>query len=266
MKPSGSPRKFRRPEDAFTLLEVVLAIVIAVGLLTAVLLFYRQAATLRSDILGRTEELSAVRLVMDRMASELRTLPASAGEGARLLQGDSHSLRIVRVAVPSRTSWRGGSLGRVAAAETDLLEVVYSLSPDTNSPGILREEHAHTRKAAVSTFLVADPEGSSTNLPAVGPSAPPLTETIRHLRFRYFDGSNWSDTWERKSPPLGVEITLGLEPAPEQDFVAGNADEQMPPEEYPFEVYRRIVAIPTASGRPAAADADAGLFPEAPTP
>ena len=40
----------------------------------------------------------------------------------------------------------------------------------------------------------------------------------------------------------------------------------MPPEEYPFEVYRRVVAIPTASGRPAAAEADAGLFPETPTP
>ncbi len=265
MNPVAQIRKARIARAAFTLLEVVLAIVIAVGLLTAVLLFYRQAATLRGDILGRTEELSAVRLVMDRIASELRTLPASAGEGARLLQGDSHSLRIVRVAVPSRTSWRGGSLGRVAAAETDLLEVVYSLSSETNAPGILREERAHTRKAAVSTLLVADPENLSTNL-AVNASAPPLTETIRHLRFRYFDGSGWSDSWERTSPPLGVEISLGLEPSPEQDFVAGNADEQMPPEEYPFEVYRRVVAIPTASGRPAAAEADAGLFPETPTP
>jgi type II secretory pathway component PulJ len=259
------PPGIRTTQAAFTLLEVVLAIVIAVGLLTAVLLFYRQAAILRGDILGRTEELSAVRLVMDRMASELRTLPASAGEGARLLQGDYRSLRIVRAAVPSRTSWRGGSLGRVAAAETDLIEVVYSLSSDTNAPGILREEQAHTRKAAVSTLLVADPEGSSTNL-AVASSAPPLTESIRHLRFRYYDGSGWSDSWERPTPPLGVEISLGLEPPPEQDFVAGNADERMPPEEYPFEVYRRIVAIPTSPGRPAAADPDSGLFPEAPNP
>ena len=69
-----------------------------------------------------------------------------------------------------------------------------------------------------------------------------LTETIRHLRFRYWDGSNWLEGWDRPEAPLGVEITLGFEPPPEEDFVAGNVDENLPPPDYPFEVFRRLGA------------------------
>ena len=66
----------------FTLIEVVLATVIAVGMLLIVLFFYQQAANLRSEVLQETERLSVIRLVMDRMTSELRSTrrhPAFAG-------------------------------------------------------------------------------------------------------------------------------------------------------------------------------------------
>ena len=93
----------RRPRG-FTLIEVVLAIVIAVGLLTGVLVFYRQAAILREEILRKADALSAVRLVMDRISTELRTAPPGTA-GTPILSGDSHSLRILHTAVPSKTPW-----------------------------------------------------------------------------------------------------------------------------------------------------------------
>ena len=249
----------------FTLIEVVLAIVIALGLLSGVLLFYRQATTVRAEILRQTDRLSAARLVLERVSSELRTLPAGAGDGVRLLQGDSQSIRLLRAAVPNRSAWRGGALGRAAVAEADLVEVGYRLSGDTNSPGILREEHAFTRHAQVSTNLVADPDPSGTNLLASPPLAP-LTEAIQYLRFRYWNGSRWLDGWDQAQPPLGVEVTLGFEPQPEEDFVAGNAAENLPPPEYPFEVFRRVVAVPTALGRPGARNPDDPVAPEDGTP
>ena len=64
-----------KTERGFTLIEVVLAIVIAVGLLTGVLVFYRQAAILREEILRKADALSAVRLVMDRISTNCGPRP-----------------------------------------------------------------------------------------------------------------------------------------------------------------------------------------------
>lgn len=254
----------QRRAAGFTLVEVVLAIVIAVGLLSGVLLFYRQAATLRADILHQTDQISALRLVMDRIASELRTIPASAGKGVHLLQGDSHSLRLLRTGVPSRSPWRGGTLGRTAVAEADLVEVLYRSVADTNEGGIYREEHAFTPGAAVSTNLVTEVEAPSTNS-VPGMTASPLTEEIRYLRFRYWDGSQWTSTWERDNPPRGVEVTLGIEPLPEESNLDASSATPETPEDYPFEVFRRTIAIPTATG-PGPGPGSGTSFPEEPAP
>lgn len=252
-----------RRAGAFTLIEVVLAIVIAVGLLSGVLLFYRQAATLRGEVLRQTDELSAVRLVMDRISSELRTIPASAGPGVHLLHGDAQSLRLLRTGVPARAPWRGGALGRAAIAEADLVEVLYRSVADTNEAGIYREEHAFTPGIAVSTNLVAEVEAPATNSVNASTAAPPLTEEIRYLRFRYWDGSRWTDTWERVPPPLGVEVTLGIEPLPEDVLQPDATSGASTPEEYPYEVFRRVIAIPAAVGQKALSG---GEFPEEPAP
>ena len=106
----------------FTLIEVVLAIVIGVGLFTGVLMFYQQAAVLREEILRKADALSAVRLVMDRVSTELRTVPPSTA-GVSILSGDSRSLRILHTAVPSKAPWRGGNLGRASIVEADWVEV-----------------------------------------------------------------------------------------------------------------------------------------------
>lgn len=251
--------------SGFTLIEVVLAIVIAVGLLTGVLVFYRQASVLREEILRKADALSAVRLVMDRISTELRTIPP-APPGTPILIGDSRSLRILHTAVPSKTPWRGGSLGRASIAEADWVEVAYRWSSDTNQPGLFRQERTHTAGAVVSTNLPTEIEGpvaGGTNsiTPSVGT---PLSEAIGYLRFRYWDGSRWLNGWDKAEPPAAVEVSLGLDPIEEAspDESATSTDELA---DYPFEVFRRVIALPAAlTGSPP--EAEAAMEEEVPSP
>lgn len=48
---------------AFTLIEVILAIVISLGMLVVVLFFYQQTANFRAQLVEETERLTAVRLI-----------------------------------------------------------------------------------------------------------------------------------------------------------------------------------------------------------
>ena len=246
----------------FTLIEVVLAIVIGVGLFTGVLMFYRQSAVLREEILRKADALSAVRLVMDRVSTELRTIPPSTA-GVPILSGDSKSLRILHTAVPSKAAWRGGNLGRASIVEADWVEVSYRWSSDTNQPGLFRQERTHTASAPVSTNLLTEIEpltGNSTN--AILPSGGiPLSEAIAYLRFRYWDGTRW----EKLQPPTAVEISLGLEPI-EDEFMGDTADsEGAPGQEYPFEVFRRVIALPAALVE-TSAEPDPTMTDELPAP
>ena len=253
----------RRPRG-FTLIEVVLAIVIAVGLLTGVLVFYRQAAILREEILRKADALSAVRLVMDRISTELRTAPPGTS-GTPILSGDSHSLRILHTAVPSKTPWRGGNLGRASLAEADWVEVAYRWSADTNQPGLFRQERTHTASAQVSTNVLTEVEpaaGGGTN--SVIPSGgTPLSEAIAYLRFRYWDGTRWQNTWEKPQPPGAVEVSLGLEPPDEDTLEPASESPEAP--DYPFEVFRRVIALPAALNA-SPVSAEPAMTDEVPTP
>jgi prepilin-type N-terminal cleavage/methylation domain-containing protein len=235
-----------RGSDGFTLIEVVLAIVIAVGLLTGVLVFYRQASILREEILRKADALSAVRLVMDRISGELRTVPP-ATPGTAILVGDSHSMRILHTAVPSKTPWRGGPLGRATIAEADWMEVAYRWSNSTNQPGLFRQERAHTASPPVSTGLpseIESPSGGGTN--SIAPSGGMLlSESIGYLRFRYWDGSRWLSGWDKIEPPGAVEVSLGIDPI-EEDSLDEATTTNDEPTEYSSEVFRRIIALPAA--------------------
>ncbi len=249
-----SPKAFGA--DGFTLLEVVLAVVISVGLLTGVLVFYRQAAVLREEILRKADTLSAVRLVMDRISTELRTTPPG-GAGASVLSGDSRSLRLLHTAVPSRMPWRGGPLGRSGFAEADWMEVSYRCSSDTNQPGLFRQERTYVPSAVLSTNLPTEVE-ATTGVVTNGFTAPlgaPLSDAIRHLRFRYWDGSRWQNAWEKPEPPAAVEVSLGLEPPDEEEGSEGDSDTGAP-KEYPFEVFRRVIALPTSAAASSASAPD----------
>jgi type II secretory pathway component PulJ len=229
------------------LIEVILAVGIAVGILVVALQFYRQCTDLRSQLLVESERIAAIRLVMDRIGADLRCAYATTVPGGGCT-GDAASLRIVKTELPPRSSWSGGRLGRTEAPVTDLRVVQYGVSrtlEGTNDvvTGLVRIEAPLTEMRAA----VVEARRAEAVVVDAGPGQrrggpAPLTDAIRFVRFRYWTGSSWQDSWNGHGPPPGVEVSLGPEPLP-ADAVPG---------ESPGEVYRRVIFVPGAAAQPRA--------------
>lgn len=228
----------------FTLLEVVLAIVIAIGILVVALYFYSQAADLRSQLLLESERIASVRLIMDRITADLRCAYGTFSSGGGV-SGGPVSLRIVKTELPSRSSWTGGQLGRAAAAETDLRFVNYSASVSMEGTNLVVSGLMRTEEALVQKRQLPESSRSReiTSEPPRVRRPDPLTEVIHFIRFRYWDGSSWQESWSGTDLPQGVEVNLGADPLPEG----------LLPEEYPFELFRRVIFVP--AGQPGSDEA-----------
>jgi type II secretory pathway pseudopilin PulG len=216
---------------AFTLVEVILAISIAIGILVVALYFYSQATNLRAQLLEEADRISSIRLVMDRLTSELRHAFAQPQAG---FHGDATSLSFVTTEPPSRAPVLGSGTPR-----TDLRLVSYGLSKvldGTNevATGLTRHEQPLVEQPATTSAFSPAPAPDATNAPAR--SLEPMTDSIRLLRIWYWDGYGWSSTWKSDQLPRGVEITLGAEPLPDD---ASTAD-------YTGELYRRVIYLPTS--------------------
>jgi type II secretory pathway component PulJ len=253
---------------AFTLLEVVLAVSIAVGLLVVVLYFYQQAAELRTQLLAESGRVTAVRLVMDRVAADLRAALARPDAGLEF-QGDSVSMRFARAGLPTFAAWSGAQHGRATFAETDLRWIGYTVATTlegTNlvAAGLLRTEEpclesgrpveapaaGTTVNRVVGEMAQETPLAEVNATQAVAPE--PMSEAIRYVRFRYYGESGWVEQWSGGGLPRGVEITLSAELV-----------EEAPTGEKPTqEVFRRVVCLPqTGSGSAEGAALD-DLFTE----
>ena len=222
---------FGRGSRAFTLVEVLLAVGIAAAILMVLVYFYQQAAELRTQLLQETDRLATERLLMTRIESELRAVPGRCFYKPPL-RGDSSSLQFIKTEFPSHGAWRAVALGRAAAPETDLRLVKYSLAGDgTNATGIIRTEEPMVTRQAITRTQVTVEAPAETNRPT-----PPLTADLRHLGFRYWDGTFWQDSWNLDQMPLGVEVTLAAEPI---------APDAMP-EDLEGMIFRRVIYLPAS--------------------
>ncbi len=225
----------RRSSRAFTLIEMLLAISIAVSMLIVALLFYRQTADLRNQILLESERLATLRLLSDRIAGDLRLAAGGTGFGQEF-RGDTGSMSFVRVSSP------GGQPG-FAQGGDDRVRVTYVavMANDGTNQAVrgldrLEETLMAPRSFGGRSAQLAVPTGFTTNtLGAFTNSAPdPLTELVRHLHFRYWDGSAWVEGWTNSTPPPGVEVVLGADPQPAETVES----------ESPGEQFRRVVFVP----------------------
>ena len=218
-----------RPAAGFTLIEVILAIVIALGVLVVVLNFYQQATNLRGQVLLETEKITAARLLMDRITSELRgALPDWSVAPAFL--GSSNAIQFIKADVPSFSAWTGGALGRSAVPVTDLRRIEYRLESNdgTNVSGVVRSDEP----LLVRRQLSALQDLVETNSP-IGAAAAAVVEEVRYLQFRYWSGTNWVDSWGGSGSPAGVEVSLGAEAVTNGMDLA----------EYPGEIFRRVIYL-----------------------
>lgn len=214
---ASSPRLLR----GFTLVEVILALGIATALLIVALLFYRQATDLRAQILRESERCTAVRLVVDRLTADLRDAVPDAGNGG--FTGGSDSLSFLRHAAIE-----------VGMTNTGLVRVSFSTRKSvegTNTMVVGLDRH----EVPLAVRPVRPGPASFGLLSGTNRVEEPLTEDVRYLQFRYWDGAAWLTGWTNGVPPAGVEIILGPDPLPED----ANPAEPAPG------LVRRVVCLPT---------------------
>jgi hypothetical protein len=79
----------------------------------------------------------------------------------------------------------------------------------------------------------------SEDTPKVRPPEP-LTRLLRQLRFRYYDGTTWQDSWSLPGLPSAVEITLGADAPPPE----GEGETKTEIGAVESEIFRRTVYLP----------------------
>lgn len=244
----------RTTRAAFTLIEVILAISIAVGLLIVAVWFYRQATVYRNQLLVQADELAAIRLVTDQIAADLR---AAHDDGRHAFTGDSNSVQFPKTAaLPAPAARQPTGL----AALTDLRLVSYRAISAMDGTNLVVRGVTRTEEALVDTLSPSSQSASSAAAPVATAVAPwagdytnrvetPDIEAIHHLAFRYWDGSAWKESWNSFTPPAGVEVTLASEPIPFESGLtsiatASASGSTAATAETPVERFRRVIDVP----------------------
>ena len=241
----------RTSRSAFTLVEVILAILIISGIMTVLLYFYHRAVQVRQAALEQAEFLSTTRMLFEQITTELRSARAVHDQMIGL-EGTSNSISFVCTSIPQMARWITSTNETVLLPPaTDLKRVTYTLLEGTNKlapKGVDRVEQllldaAFTSGTNATEFVTpggtnlfteteTEPILSYTTNQFVR-ARPPLTDRVQYLRFRYWGETNWYESWSGLDLPGGVEITMGQDPMP-ADATEG----------YPFEIFRRVVYLP----------------------
>ena len=254
--------KRQRRRTAFTLLEVLLAVVIATGLLSTAMYFYQKSSRFRSDLILETERIASARLILNRMSSELRSTLHHPVRNIGF-QGGSNWVEFLKTEIPSEASWAmstenssssaypeaGYRLIRYELAMKNVIdtgldnaanrEMIENLNLDNNSDGApggdfpsLKQGDAIDRTER--RLLTA--KASTNSLATVRIEPVRITDQLKYMQLRYFNNGNWAENWGGPNPPAGIEISLGIDPLSVTNLL----------EEYTNHVYRRIVLIPTS--------------------
>ena len=254
--------KRQRRRTAFTLLEVLLALVIATGLLSTAMYFYQKSSRFRSDLILETERIASARLILNRMSTELRSTLHHPVRNIGF-KGGSNWVEFLKTEIPSEASWAmstenssssaypeaGYRLIRYELAMKNVIdtgldntanrEMIENLNLDNNSdvaPGgdfpSLKQGDAIDRTER--RLLTA--KASTNSLATVRIEPVRITDQLKYMQLRYLNNGNWAENWGGPNPPAGIEISLGIDPLSVTNLL----------EEYTNHVYRRIVRIPTS--------------------
>jgi len=254
--------KRQRRKTAFTLLEVLLAVVIATGLLSTAMYFYQKSSRFRSDLILETERIASARLILNRMSTELRSTLHHPVRNIGF-KGGSNWVEFLKTEIPCEASWAmstenssssaypeaGYRLIRYELAMKNVIdtgldntanrEMIENLNLDNNSGGdpsgdfpSLKQGDAIDRTER--RLLTA--KASTNSLATVRIEPVRITDQLKYMQLRYLNNGNWAENWGGPNPPAGIEISLGIDPLSVTNLL----------EEYTNHVYRRIVRIPTS--------------------
>jgi len=209
-----------------TLLEVVLAVSISVGIIPAAIGFYHQAIKVRESLERKIQAVESTRRTMEIITNELRSGIADPGIGMGL-QGSSDELTLLSVSLPGPETWAVQTNDEEPIPPThDLVIVGYRLGMEEDESGdILVAGLERTVQRILTARVTEEEQDIETVL---------LSPHIMYVNFRYWDNGTWAETWSETALPQAVEVTLGTEPLEEGED----------PEDYPYEAFRRVVYIP----------------------
>jgi len=217
---------------AFTLLEVLLSVTLALGIVGSALAFYDHTVDVRSAVTGRIASAASVRAVMDRITDELRGATTSSFIGTGV-EGSSREIHFITTALPGPAGWiERKSTDDPIVPEHDLQLVGYRLRSEQDDRG--RTIIVGLERTCQKLLTARSVEQGREMI------ADLLTDRVRFLRLRYWDGSAWLSAWSGGDVPAAVEITLGREPL----------EEDAEPDEYAHPVWRRVVYVPSGFAGP----------------
>lgn len=241
-----------RRSTAFTLLEVVLAIGLMVGLIGAALALHRHVQDVKGDLMADAEFTMTRWRVMDRLTAELQAAllevrtaePAAVAAPRGGLSGSAEQLDFFCARLPGTGAW----LDRRGAAwppEHDVQQVEYRLRYSEGGDGQSRIDGLERASRHVA------PAGA-----AAVDQVDLIAPGIRFFRVRYHMGDptdsagafagvtedGWVESWSGGDLPLAVELTLGRQERPGD----------MEPTEYlaQYPTFRRVVHLPGSRLRP----------------
>lgn len=219
------------------MVEVVLAIAIAIGILTVALYFHHQSAQLRGQLIDQSEQIAATRLLMERLTTDLRT---AYSQPQVPFVGSNTFLRFARLNVSS-SSLGNSSNQLTSALGSDVTVVSYEVGSALKGTnlvitGIHRAEQPFQNfaSAQISERLVGTNTVVMEGFTQTNRVRRPITDRVHYLSFGYWDGFGWRERWSSSRLPQAVRITLGW------SALAEGASEA----EYGGELFRRVVVLP----------------------
>ena len=238
----GPDRHTRRRAPGFTLLEVVLAITLIVGLMGSAIWFTQHIASSREKINAATQEIVSRRALMRRITRELQCAMSMPSLGLGIT-GEKDHISFVTTSVPGKSVWVDRNiLDQPIPPETDIQLVSYRQAIEEDE-----EEGVELIVGVERTCqkLLDAPEAEEGENIRVAM----LTDKLKYLRLSYYDGAKWTKSWTADlGLPLAVEVTIGDEPVYEDETASiDDEDDSVVDEEYLGRASRRLIHLPLST-------------------
>lgn len=184
----------RHPARAFTLIELVLSLAIAAVVLAAINTVFFGALHLRNATVKTTENTLPVDRALNTLKRDLIAIVPPATNGLAGVMGtDATAVGMTQPLILEFFTASGTVSDDVPWA--DVQKIDYWLQDPTNR-----------NSGAVGKDLI---RGVTRNLLATTPEAPEphrVIGDVQNLRFSFFDGTNWNDTWSINLSNVPVAI------------------------------------------------------------